>query len=103
MSNSKILNIQELRDAVGLTIPDFDTELKQLESSAIKQLELCGISPFKIIKDDNFIVTTILAYVKANFRFTDKDIALRFQDVFEKNKNFMRSTIEYTSESSEKK
>ena len=55
------------------------------------------------IKDDNFIVTTILAYVKANFRFTDKDIALRFQDVFEKNKNFMRSTIEYTSESSEKK
>lgn len=102
MSNSNILNIQELRDAVGLTISDFDAELKQLESSAIKQLELCGTSPSKIIKDDNFIVTTIISYVKANFRFTDKDVALRFQDVFEKNKNFMRSTAEYTSKGSEK-
>lgn len=102
MSNSNVLNIQELRNAVGLTISDFDTELKQLESSAIKQLELCGISPSKIIKDDNFIVTTIISYVKANFRFTEKDIALRFQDVFEKNKNFMRSTAEYTMKGSEK-
>lgn len=100
MSNSNILNIQDLRDAVGLTITDFDNELKQLEASAIKQLELCGISTSKIIKDDNFIVTTIISYVKANFRFTDKDIALRFQDVFEKNKNFMRSTTEYTTKGS---
>lgn len=103
MSNSNILEIQELRDAVGLTISDFDNELQQLEGTAIQQMKLCGISPSKIKKDDNFIVTTILAYVKANFRFTDKDIALRFQDVFEKNKNFMRCTLEYTSESSEKK
>lgn len=99
--SDNILEVTELRNSVGITINEFDSELKQLEASAIKQLKLCGISHKKIKKEDSFIVTTILSYVKANFRFTDKEIALRFQDIFEKNKNYMRSTIEYTTESSE--
>lgn len=96
-----ILDINRIRKSVGLEIKDFDEELQELELAAINKLVLSGIKPSKISKEDTLITTTILAYIKSQFRFSDKDVALRFQDVFEENKNFMRSTSEYTLESSE--
>lgn len=102
-NNTKgIIDEVTLRKSVGLKIDEFDNELKELELTAIKKLKLSGIQSSKITKDDSYIVTTILAYIKGNFRFTEANLALRFQQVFEENKNFMRSTIEYTrKESSE--
>ncbi len=97
----RILDDVTLRKSVGLKISEFDEELKSLELTAIKKLRLSGILDSKIKKDDSYIVTTILAYVKGNFRFTESNLAIRFQQVFEENKNFMRSTAEYTQESSD--
>ncbi len=91
-----ILDVVKLRKSVGLKIEEFDEELKDLESTAIKKMILSGINSSKIVKEDKFVVTTVLAYVKANFRFTDESIAVRYQQVFEENKNYMRSTKEYT-------
>jgi hypothetical protein len=102
MPEKRVLDDDTLRKSVGLKIKEFDEELKGLELTAIKKLELSGIHSSKIQKDDSYIVTTILAYVKGNFRFTEANLAIRFQQVFEDNKNFMRSTIEYTQESSDK-
>lgn len=96
-----ILDNTTLRKSVGLKIEEFDNELKDLEITAIKKMKLSGILASKIKKEDSYIVTTILAYVKGNFRFTDANLAIRFQQVFEENKNFMRSTAEYTQESSD--
>lgn len=101
MPEKRVLDDDTLRKSVGLKIKEFDEELKGLELTAIKKLELSGIHSSKIQKDDSYIVTTILAYVKGNFRFTEANLAIRFQQVFEDNKNFMRSTIEYTQESSD--
>ncbi len=101
-NQGNILTAEKLRRSVGLTIDSFDEELKDLELSAIKQMQLSGIVPSKIIAQDKYIVNTILAYVKGNFRFTDANTAIRFQQVFEANKNYMRSTTEYTQESSDK-
>mgnify|MGYP001139679351 CR=1 FL=1 len=87
----EILEISKIRKSVGLEIEEFDEELRQLEQAAIKKL-----LPSKITLEDNLICSTILAYIKSQFRFSDKDIAMRFQEVFEENKNFMCSTKEYT-------
>ena len=92
----EILEISKIRKSVGLEIEEFDEELRQLEQAAIKKLELSGILPSKITLEDNLICSTILADIKSQFRFSDKDIAMRFQEVFEENKNFMCSTKEYT-------
>ena len=100
----KIQNIiakEKLRKSVGLTIQDFDDELEELESAGIKKLILSGILPSKIKEEDKLIATTILTYVKANFRFTEANLAERYQQVFEENKNFMRSTSEYTTETND--
>ncbi len=102
MPDNRILDEATLRKSVGLKINEFDEELKGLELSAIKKLRLSGIHSSKIKKDDSYIVTTILAYIKGNFRFTEANLAIRFQQVFEDNKNFMRSTKEYTQESGDK-
>lgn len=101
--SENILKIKELRNSVGLTIEDFDEELQATEAAAIKKLKLSGILASKITKDDKLITTTILSYVKANFRFTEASLAERYQQVFEENKNFMRSTAEYTVKSGETK
>ena len=100
-SSNNFLEIDKLRKSVGLKIEQFDEELQTLEATAIKKLKLSGIHSSKIKKEDSYIVSTILAYVKGNFRFTDMNTAIRFQEIFEENKNFMRSTKEYTQESSE--
>ncbi len=97
----EILEISKIRKSVGLEIEEFDEELRQLEQAAIKKLELSGILPSKITLEDNLICSTILAYIKSQFRFSDKDIAMRFQEVFEENKNFMCSTKEYTEKGEE--
>lgn len=101
-NKDNILTAEKLRKSVGLTIDSFDEELTDLEASAIKQMKLSGILSSKITFEDKYIVNTILAYVKGNFRFTDANTAIRFQQVFEANKNYMRSTTEYTQESSDK-
>lgn len=93
-----IISKDELRKSVGLTIQDFDDELEQLEEAGIRKLVLSGILPSKIKSEDKLITTTILTYVKANFRFTEANLAERYQQVFEENKNFMRSTSEYTTD-----
>lgn len=93
-----IISKDELRKSVGLTIQDFDDELEQLELAGISKLVLSGILPSKIKIEDKLITTTILTYVKANFRFTEANLAERYHQVFEENKNFMRSTSEYTTE-----
>ena len=93
-----IISKDELRKSAGLTIQDFDDELEQLELAGISKLVLSGILPSKIKAEDKLITTTILTYVKANFRFTEANLAERYQQVFEENKNFMRSTSEYTTE-----
>ena len=87
-----IISKDELRKSVGLTIQDFDDELEELELAGISKLVLSGILPSKIKVEDKLITTTILTYVKANFRFTEANLATRYQQVFEENKNFMRST-----------
>lgn len=93
-----MLDIEYLRKTVGVTIADFDSDLNELEAAAITKLKLSGICESKIIKTDNLIVQTIRAYVKAGYRNTDKEIAERYKYIFEENKNFMRSTREYTEE-----
>ena len=95
----RILTKEFVRKSVGLTIEDFDDELEHLELAAIEKLIISGILPSKIVNEDKYIETTILAYIKANFRFTEANLATRYQEVFESNKNFMRSTTEYTTES----
>lgn len=100
MPANNVIEIARLRKSVGLTIEDFDEELQELELTAIKKLNLAGIKASKITNGDSYITTTILAYVKANFRFTDAETATRFMQVFEENKNYMRSTKEYTEEES---
>lgn len=99
--SDNILTKEELRNSVGLTIEDFDAELQDIEMAAIQKLKLSGILASKITKEDKLITTTIISYVKANFRFTEESIATRYQQVFEENKNFMRSTAEYTVKSGE--
>ncbi|MCI8396836.1 MAG: hypothetical protein HFJ52_04090 [Clostridia bacterium] len=102
MSDSKnILTKEALRKSVGMSTSEFDEELQELEAAAIQKMELSGINPEKIVKDDNLVVTTIKAYVKANFRFADINLSAKFQEIFEENKNYMRSTSEYTKESSD--
>lgn len=95
----EVVTIEELRKCVGLTISEFDEDLKSLRGAAIKKLELSGIVISKIKKEDSLIVETIKAYVRGNYRYTKQDIAEKFLAVFEENKNFMSSTKEYTQES----
>lgn len=97
----EVVTIEELRKCVGLTINEFDEDLKSLRDAAIKKLKLSGIVISKIKKEDSLIIETIKAYVRGNYRYTKQDIAEKFLAVFEENKNFMRSTKEYTQESKE--
>lgn len=94
----EVVTIEELRKCVGLTISEFDEDLKSLRNAAIKKIKLSGIVASKIKKEDSLIVETIKAYVRGNYRYTKQDIATKFLAVFEENKNFMRSTQEYTQE-----
>ena len=93
---TSLIEIEQLRKCVGLNISEFDDDLKMLGNTAIKKLQLSGILSSKIVKDDSIIINTILAYVKASFRNTPTDVAERYKLLFEENKNFMRSTKEYT-------
>ena len=77
---------------------EFDDELKQLGNSAIKKLILSGIHFSRIRESDDYIKQTIIAYVRANYRYTDQNIANENRQIFEENKNFMSCTTEYTSE-----
>lgn len=95
---SDIIKIENLRKSVGLTISEFDDELKELGNSAIKKLILSGIHFSRIKKEDDYIKQTIVAYIRANYRYTDPDIANENKVIFEENKNFMSCTIEYTTE-----
>jgi len=94
----EIIDIENLRKTVGLTIEEFDDELKQLGNSAIKKLILSGIHFSRIRESDDYIKQTIIAYVRANYRYTDQNIANENRQIFEENKNFMSCTTEYTSE-----
>lgn len=94
----EILDITNLRKSVGLTIEEFDDELKGLGNSAIKKMILSGIHFSRLRKDDDYIKQTIIAYVRANYRYTDLAIADENRQIFEENKNFMRSTTEYTTQ-----
>lgn len=95
---TKLIEIKKIRKYVGLTIEEFDDDLIMLGNTAIKKLLLTGILESKITKEDSIIINTILAYVKANFRNTPDDVAERYKSLYEENKNFMRSTKEYTEE-----
>lgn len=95
---TNLIKIEQLRKSVGLNISEFDDDLKMLGNTAIKKLQLSGILTSKIVKEDNIIINTILAYVKASFRNTPSDVAERYKELFEENKNFIRSTKEYTEE-----
>lgn len=95
---TELIEISKMRKYVGLTVEDFDDDLIMLGNTAIKKLLLTGILESKIVKEDSMIVNTILAYIKANFRNTPNDVAERYKNLYEENKNFMRSTIEYTKE-----
>jgi len=95
---TKLIEISKIRKYVGLTVENFDDDLIMLGNTAIKKLLLTGILESKIVKEDSMIVNTILAYIKANFRNTPNDVAERYKNLYEENKNFMRSTIEYTKE-----
>ena len=99
--NPDILNIiaiANLRKSVGLTIEEFDDELKELGNSAIKKLILSGIHPSRVQTNDDYIKQTIIAYIRANYRYTEPNIANENKTIFEENKNFMSSTTEYTTE-----
>lgn len=95
---SKIIEIEYLRKSVGLTIDEFDDELKELGNSAIKKMILSGIHSSRIRKEDDYIKQTIIAYIRANYRYTDPDIANENKIIFEENKNFMSCVSEYTTE-----
>lgn len=93
-----IINISDLRKCVGLTIEEFDDELKMLGNSAIKKMVLSGIHSSRIKIEDSYVKQTIMAYIRANYRYTDPKIANENKIIFEENKNFMRNTTEYTTE-----
>lgn len=93
-----IIPIVNLRKSVGLTIEEFDDELKELGNSAIKKLILSGIHSSRIKGNDGYIKQTIVAYIRANYRYTEPNIANENKIIFEENKNFMSSTTEYTTE-----
>ena len=93
-----IFKDDELRKIVGLTIDEFDDELKRLGNAAIKKLILSGVNSSKIKAKDSYIEQTISAYIRGNYRYTDKDIAQENRLIFEENKNFMSSLSEYTTE-----
>lgn len=95
---TSIISIVNLRKSVGLTIDEFDDELKGLGNSAIKKLILSGIHSSRIKKNDDYIKQTIVAYIRANYRYTEPNIANENKIIFEENKNFMSSTTEYTTE-----
>lgn len=97
----EIIKIEDLRKSVGLTISEFDDELKLLGNSAIKKLVLSGIHNSRIKKDDDYIKQTIIAYIRANYRYTDPTIANENKIIFEENKNFMSCTVEYTTKQQE--
>lgn len=97
---SEIMTNEELRKIVGLTIEDFDEELKMLGNAAIKKLVLSGVLQEKIKKEDSYIKQTITTYIRGNFRYTDADIAEENRLIFEENKNFMSLMNEYTSNNS---
>ena len=97
---SEIMINEELRKIVGLTIEDFDEELKMLGNAAIKKLVLSGVVEEKIKKEDSYIKQTIMAYIRGNFRYTDAAIAEENRQIFEENKNFMSLLAEYTSNDS---
>lgn len=104
MSDINITNLIEtknIRKYVGIIIDEFDDELILLGNTAIKKLIMSGILSSKINSNDSVINNTILAYIKANFRNTQANIADRYKSVFEENKDFMRSTKEYTEVSSD--
>lgn len=92
----EVISIEELRKCVGLTTNDFDEDLKNIGDSAIRKLQMSGILSSKIKKEDSLIVQTIKAYIRGSYRYTKSDVAQNFLNVFEQNKNFMRSTKEYT-------
>ena len=95
---SEIMTNEELRKIVGMTIEDFDDELKTIGNAAIKKLVLSGIKEEKFSKEDSYIKQTIMAYIRGNFRYTDPAIAEENRNIFEENKNFMSLMSEYTSE-----
>lgn len=95
---TSIISIVNLRKSVGLTIDEFDDELKGLGNSAIKKLILSGIHSSRIKGNDDYIKQTIVAYIRANYRYTEPNIANENKIIFEENKNFMSSTTEYTTE-----
>lgn len=95
---AEIIQIEALRKSVGLTINEFDDELKELGNSAIKKLTLSGIHFSRIKKEDDYIKQTIVAYIRANYRYTDPNIARENKIIFEENKNFMSCTTEYTTQ-----
>lgn len=93
-----IFKNEQLRKIVGLTIDEFDDELKRLGNAAIKKLILSGVNSSKIKQGDSYLEQTITAYIRANYRYTESKIAQENRQIFEENKNFMSSLSEYTTE-----
>ena len=94
-----IFKNEELRKIVGLTIDEFDDELIRLGNAAIKKLILSVVNSSRIVAKDSYIEQTISAYIRGNYRYTDKDIAQENRLIFEENKNFMSSLSAYTTAS----
>lgn len=63
-----MIDVEELRKRVGLSNPNFDEELKEVELAAIEDLKMSGIHESNIVASNPVVCQAITAYVRANFR-----------------------------------
>lgn len=85
--------LQEVKEALRITNPDFDTEIQNLIDACKLELELSGVSLIYINGyKDKLINQAIISYCKANFGF-DNPESDKFKEAYASLKNFL--TIVY--------
>ena len=86
--------LDDVKQALRITVPDFDGEVGDLILAAKADLELAGVSVTKIVDVDPLIKRAVVTYVKAYFGYDNPD-AERFAKSYEMLKTHLTLAGDY--------
>lgn len=93
--------IDDIKTALRISNPAFDTEISGLISAAQSDLQLAGITPDKAVSEvDPLIVRAVTTYAKTHFGFDNPD-AERFQQVYDSLKMSLALSDDYNGGSTD--
>lgn len=86
--------LDDVKNALRVSGPDFDIEIQDLIEAAKADLALAGIT--KLDETDSLIKRAVVLYCKANFGYEDPTMAELFNKSYQSLKTHLALSQEYT-------